>query len=66
MDKTKLDIDNPHHQILVGTLTMFIEDFGYNPIELYELIDDCKKQLWLGLREISNEKEAHNDDTYTG
>jgi hypothetical protein len=55
--KTKLDIKNPQHQILVGTLTMFIDNFGYSPRELFELIEDSKNQLWFTFQEMANENK---------
>jgi hypothetical protein len=55
--KSKLDIKNPQHQILVGTLSMFIDDFGYSPRELYELIEDSKNKLWFTFQEMANEKK---------
>ncbi|MDQ0412704.1 hypothetical protein [Mesobacillus stamsii] len=56
MDKTKLDINNPHHQLLIGTLSMFVDDFGYTTRELFELMNDSQKQLWSGLVEMGKEK----------
>jgi hypothetical protein len=52
----KLDINNNHHQILIGFLTMFVDDFGYTTRELFELLDDSKNQLWQSLVEIEKEK----------
>lgn len=56
MDKTRFNINNPHHQILVGTFSMFIDDFGYSPRELYELIESSKKELWFTFQEMANER----------
>lgn len=56
MNKTKLDLENKQHQLLIGTMTMFIDDFGYTTRELFELMDDSKKQLWSALMEIEREK----------
>jgi hypothetical protein len=56
MDKTKLDINNKHHQLLIGTLSMFVDDFGYTTRELFELMNDSQKQLWSALVEIEKEK----------
>lgn len=57
LDKTKLDINNPHHQILMATLVMFVEDFGYTTRELFELMNHSQKQLWHGLVEIEKQKK---------
>jgi hypothetical protein len=46
MSKTKLDLERLEHQLLVGTLSMLIDDFGYSPRELFILLDDCKRRLW--------------------
>lgn len=55
-DKTKLDINNKHHQLLIGTLSMFVDDFGYTTRELFSLMDHSQKQLWHGLKEMEIEK----------
>lgn len=56
MNKTKLDINNPHHQMLIGILSMFVDDFGYTTRELFELMNDSQKQLWSALVDIEKEK----------
>jgi hypothetical protein len=56
MDKTKLDTNNPHHQILIATLAMFVDDFGYTTRELFELMNHSQKQLWSALVEMEKEK----------
>lgn len=61
MGKTRFNINNPHHRLLAGTLSMFIDDFGYSPRELYELIDSAKKALWHTFREMANEKRGEVD-----
>lgn len=58
MDKTRLDINNPHHQMLIGILTMFVDDFGYHPRELLELLDHAKSQLYFSLVDMYNEKKG--------
>lgn len=58
MDKTKLDINNKHHQVLIGILTIFVDDWGYTMRELFELMDDSQKQLWHTLKEIELEKKV--------
>ena len=57
-DKTVFNIKNPHHQVLVGTLLMFVDDFGYSPRELFALIESSKNQLWFTLQEMANEKKV--------
>jgi hypothetical protein len=57
-DKTKLDINNKHHQFLIATLTMFVDDYGYTARELYELLDHSKNQLWHALKDIEIEKRG--------
>jgi hypothetical protein len=57
VDKTKLDINNPQHQMLIGILTMFVDDFGYHPRELLELLEDSKNQLFFSLMDIYKEKK---------
>jgi len=57
MNKTKLDMNNPQHQILIAVLAKFVDDFGYTTRELFELMNDSQKQLWSGLVEIEKEKK---------
>jgi len=56
MDKTKLNVGDHHHQVLIGTLSMFVDDFGYTTRELFALMNDSQKQLWSALVEIEMEK----------
>lgn len=53
---TRFDSNNIGHQILVGTLAALVDDFGYTPRELFELIEDVKKQTYFTLLEMSKEK----------
>jgi hypothetical protein len=55
MNKTKLDLERPEHQLLVGTLSMLVDDFEYSPRELFTLLDDCKRRLWRGLQQMVDE-----------
>lgn len=57
---TRFDRHNIGHQILVGTLTALIDDFGYTPRELFELIEDTKNQTYFALLELSEEKGNAN------
>ncbi|WP_100406242.1 hypothetical protein [Bacillus solitudinis] len=57
MDKTKLNQNDPHHQLLIATLAAFVDDFGYTTRELFQLVDHSKNQLWPALREIELEKK---------
>lgn len=53
--ETKLNTQNPHHQLLVSLFATFVEDYGYHPRELYELIDNTKSQTYFALLEIHGE-----------
>jgi hypothetical protein len=57
-NKTKLDINNKHHQHLVGILSLFVDEYGYSVRELYQLMDNCQNQLWVALKEIEEEKKS--------
>ena len=52
---TKFDQNNIGHQILVGSMAALVDDFGYTPRELFELIEDAKKQTYFTLLEMSKE-----------
>lgn len=56
----KFDENNIGHQILVGTIAALVDDFGYTPRELFELIEDVKKQTFFTLLEMSKEKGNAN------
>lgn len=53
---TRFNRGNIAHQLLVGTLSVLVDDFGYTPRELFELIEDIKHQTWFALQEMSQEK----------
>lgn len=53
--ETKLNTKNNHHRLLIALYAAFVEDYGYHPRELYELIDHSKKELYFGLLEIHEE-----------
>lgn len=61
MNKTKLDLKNTNHQILISALVGLIDD-GYTAREVLELMEDCKNQLFFALREIEieNKKKRGN------
>jgi hypothetical protein len=56
MDKTKLDMNNPHHQVLVSVMATFVDDYGYSPRELFALMDHAKNQTWSALSEIAQDR----------
>ncbi|MER2172088.1 MAG: hypothetical protein ABS938_15830 [Psychrobacillus psychrodurans] len=53
--ETKLNTQNPHHQLLISLFATFVEDYGYHPRELYELIDHTKNQTYFALQELHEE-----------
>lgn len=55
MDKTKLDLENKHHQVLVALLATFVTDYEYEPRELFGLLDDAKRQTFHSLLEMYKE-----------
>ncbi|NRS20632.1 hypothetical protein HP398_29875 [Brevibacillus sp. HB1.4B] len=57
---TKFDKGNLAHQILVGTMAVLVDDFGYTPREMFELIEDVKKQTYFTFQEMSKEKGNAN------
>lgn len=54
MDKTKLDMTNANHQMLISALAGLIDD-GYTAREVLELLEDCKNKLFFALREMEIE-----------
>ncbi|SFA51010.1 hypothetical protein SAMN05192569_102838 [Parageobacillus thermantarcticus] len=58
MNKTKLDLNRFEHQLLAGIITAFVDDFGYTPREVFELLNDTKQQMWHALSEIANQKRG--------
>jgi len=56
MDKTKFNLSRYDHQLVAGILTILVEDFGYSPHEVFELLEDVKNQMWHALNELKNEK----------
>jgi hypothetical protein len=54
---TKLDANNPQHQLLIATLVAFVDDFNYTPRELLELMDSAKNELYIALQDIYKENQ---------
>lgn len=54
--KTKFNIKRFEHQLLASAMTVLVDDFGYTPTEVFELMDDAKRQLWGALVKLANEK----------
>ncbi|PZX07929.1 hypothetical protein C7437_1011051 [Psychrobacillus insolitus] len=57
MSKTKLDLNDKHHQLLIATLSAFINDFGYSPREMYELLENTRRQTFNTFMEMHREAE---------
>ena len=57
-DKTKFRAGNVHHQMLAGMFTMFVDDFGYTPRELFALVESTKNETWFALQDIAKEKKV--------
>lgn len=53
--ETKLNLENNHHRVLISIMATFVEDYGYHPRELFELMDYAKKQMFHGLLEMHKE-----------
>lgn len=51
--KNKFDITRFEHQLIASTMTVLVDDFGYTPREVFELMDDAKRQLWGGVGGVS-------------
>lgn len=58
MDKTKLDMNNPHHQLLISVMATFVDDYDYSPRELFQLMDHTKSQTFHALLEMKREKKG--------
>jgi|HigsolmetaAR206D_1030411.scaffolds.fasta_scaffold05370_2 UDP-N-acetylmuramate-alanine ligase len=57
-EKTKFNIKRFEHQLLASAMTVLVDDFGYTPREVFELMDDAKRQLWGALAELANERKG--------
>lgn len=57
MPKTELDLNNPLHQIIVGTLVSLVENQKYTAREVFELMEDVKNQTFFSLLEIQKEED---------
>ncbi|WP_156133512.1 hypothetical protein [Geobacillus kaustophilus] len=58
--KNKFDITRFEHQLIASMMTVLVDDFGYTPREVFELMDDAKRQLWGALAELANERKGGN------
>lgn len=57
VDKTKLDVADHQHQLLISVMATFVDDYGYTPRELYQLMNHAQNQLWPALAEIARERK---------
>lgn len=55
MDKTRLDQHNPHHQRLIFLMAQFVEDYGYTPHELFQLMDHSQGAMFHALAQLHDE-----------
>ena len=58
MVETKLNQNNPHHQLLIAIMSTFVTDYGYHPRQLLELLDDSKSKLFFSLLELHKEENG--------
>ena len=59
VDKTKLNVEDTQHQILISVMATFVDDFGYTPRELYQLMNHAQNQLWPALAEMARERKVN-------
>jgi len=50
--KTRLDLNNRHHQLIVGALAAMVDHDGLTPREAFEVLEDIKRQTYQSLMEI--------------
>ena len=51
MDKTKLDLQNDDHQLIVAGMTNLV-DKGMHPWDVWKLLDDIKRATFPALMQI--------------
>lgn len=52
MDKTKININNFNQQLIIAGMTNLVDDEGYTPREVFQLLDDIQNNMWHALQEI--------------
>lgn len=60
VDKTRLDQHNPHHQKLIYIMAQFVEDYGYTPHELFQLMNHSQGMMFGALSQIHSEVKEPN------
>lgn len=56
-DKPKLDLNNLDHQLIVAAMANMAEK-GMTPHQIFELLEDIKRQTFHSLAEIRREGQA--------
>jgi len=51
--KKELDLKNFHQQLIITGMIGLVEDEGYTPHEVFELLEEMKKQTFHALSDIS-------------
>ena len=51
----KLDMNNPNHQIIIGAMVAMVEEDGLTPHEVFDVLEDIKRNTFHALVSIRNE-----------
>lgn len=58
MDKLRTNLNNLHHQLIIGALANMITQDGLTFHEAMEVLEDIKRQTFPALMQMSREKEV--------
>jgi hypothetical protein len=56
MSRTKMNLNNLNHQLVVAGLTGMVDEDGLTPHEAFEVVEDIKQNIFHALAEIRREK----------
>jgi len=56
MSRTKMNLNNLNHQLVVAGLTGMVDEDGLTPHEALEVLEDIKYNIFHALAEIRREK----------
>jgi hypothetical protein len=51
-EKKRMDLSNPYHAHIIGCLANMVEHDGLTPHEVFEVLDDIKRNTFHSLAEI--------------
>lgn len=59
--RLKFNLNNINHGLIVTGMLQMVEDEGLTPHEVFDVLEDIKRQTWHALSEIRAERSASHE-----